>query len=181
MIMIRKLENQIILALCCCFKHHLHQPFSHPINASCFYHDTFHINISNRSFYHLRSSWFYPQTANGAPEEEEEKEGSPRGPVILRRKRAAAKDKNTCQLFIQTDHLFEKYYGSREAVLAQVGLQSSRDGISDTRLKILFNNINIPPIVSADFQPCEGHSYHLPGHGLHGHPKHWLHGEKSSG
>lgn len=42
------------------------------------------------------------------------------GPVILRKKRAAAKDKNTCQLFIQTDHLFYKYYGSREAVIAQI-------------------------------------------------------------
>lgn len=46
---------------------------------------------------------------------------SANGPVILRRKRAAAKDKNTCQLFIQTDHLFHKYYGTREAVIAQVG------------------------------------------------------------
>ncbi|XP_062417754.1 disintegrin and metalloproteinase domain-containing protein 10 isoform X2 [Pungitius pungitius] len=42
------------------------------------------------------------------------------GPVILRRKRAAAKEKNTCQLFIQTDHLFFKYYGTREAVIAQI-------------------------------------------------------------
>lgn len=47
-------------------------------------------------------------------------EESANGPVILRRKRAAAKDKNTCQLFIQTDHLFHKYYGSREAVIAQI-------------------------------------------------------------
>lgn len=47
-------------------------------------------------------------------------EESLHGPVILRRKRAAAKDKNTCQLFIQTDHLFYKYYSSREAVIAQV-------------------------------------------------------------
>lgn len=42
------------------------------------------------------------------------------GPVILRKKRAAGKEKNTCQLFIQTDHLFLKYYGTREAVIAQV-------------------------------------------------------------
>uniref|UniRef100_A0A8C4GYT3 Disintegrin and metalloproteinase domain-containing protein 10 n=1 Tax=Dicentrarchus labrax TaxID=13489 RepID=A0A8C4GYT3_DICLA len=41
-------------------------------------------------------------------------------PVILRKKRAAAKEKNTCQLFIQTDHLFFKYYGTREAVIAQI-------------------------------------------------------------
>lgn len=47
-------------------------------------------------------------------------EESEHGPVILRRKRAAAKEKNTCQLFIQTDHFFYKYYGTREAVVAQV-------------------------------------------------------------
>ncbi|TRZ00606.1 hypothetical protein DNTS_031644, partial [Danionella cerebrum] len=41
------------------------------------------------------------------------------GPVILRKRRAAQAEKNTCQLFIQTDHLFFKYYGSREAVIAQ--------------------------------------------------------------
>ncbi|XP_005168954.2 disintegrin and metalloproteinase domain-containing protein 10 isoform X1 [Danio rerio] len=42
------------------------------------------------------------------------------GPVILRTRRAAQAEKNTCQLFIQTDHLFFKYYGSREAVIAQI-------------------------------------------------------------
>lgn len=65
------------------------------------------------------SSWLFLQAVNSAPEDEE---GSSQGPVILRRKRAAAQDKNTCQLYIQTDHLFHKYYGSREAVLAQVGV-----------------------------------------------------------
>ncbi|TMS12781.1 Disintegrin and metalloproteinase domain-containing protein 10 [Larimichthys crocea] len=47
-------------------------------------------------------------------------EESSHGPVILRIKRAAAKEKNTCQLFIQTDHLFFRYYGTREAVIAQI-------------------------------------------------------------
>ncbi|KAM6981242.1 disintegrin and metalloproteinase domain-containing protein 10 [Aplochiton taeniatus] len=42
------------------------------------------------------------------------------GPVILRKKRAAGVEQNTCQLFIQTDHLFFKYYGTREAVIAQI-------------------------------------------------------------
>ncbi|XP_048040274.1 disintegrin and metalloproteinase domain-containing protein 10 isoform X1 [Megalobrama amblycephala] len=42
------------------------------------------------------------------------------GPVILRKRRAAQQEKNTCQLFIQTDHLFFKYYGTREAVIAQI-------------------------------------------------------------
>lgn len=42
------------------------------------------------------------------------------GPVILRKRRAAQAEKNTCQLFIQTDHLFFRYYGTREAVIAQV-------------------------------------------------------------
>lgn len=55
------------------------------------------------------------QGGNGVSEEE-----SSHGPVILRRKRAAAREKNTCQLFIQTDHLFFRYYGTREAVIAQV-------------------------------------------------------------
>ncbi|XP_040923152.1 disintegrin and metalloproteinase domain-containing protein 10 [Toxotes jaculatrix] len=47
-------------------------------------------------------------------------EESSHGPVILRTKRAAGKEKNTCQLFIQTDHLFFKYYVTREAVIAQI-------------------------------------------------------------
>uniref|UniRef100_A0A8C5BY24 Disintegrin and metalloproteinase domain-containing protein 10 n=1 Tax=Gadus morhua TaxID=8049 RepID=A0A8C5BY24_GADMO len=47
-------------------------------------------------------------------------EDLPPGPVILRKKRAVAVEKNTCQLFIQTDHLFTKYYGSTEAVIAQI-------------------------------------------------------------
>uniref|UniRef100_A0A8C6M8W7 Disintegrin and metalloproteinase domain-containing protein 10 n=1 Tax=Nothobranchius furzeri TaxID=105023 RepID=A0A8C6M8W7_NOTFU len=42
------------------------------------------------------------------------------GPVILRKKRAAGKEKNTCQLYIQTDHFFYKYYRSRDAVIAQI-------------------------------------------------------------
>ncbi|XP_046696079.1 disintegrin and metalloproteinase domain-containing protein 10 isoform X2 [Silurus meridionalis] len=42
------------------------------------------------------------------------------GPVILRKRRAAQAEKNTCQLFIQTDHLFYKYYHTREAVIAQI-------------------------------------------------------------
>ncbi|XP_058637986.1 disintegrin and metalloproteinase domain-containing protein 10 isoform X2 [Onychostoma macrolepis] len=42
------------------------------------------------------------------------------GPVILRKRRAAQVERNTCQLFIQTDHLFFKYYGTREAVIAQI-------------------------------------------------------------
>nr|XP_020461326.1 disintegrin and metalloproteinase domain-containing protein 10 isoform X1 [Monopterus albus] len=44
-------------------------------------------------------------------------EESSHGPVVLRRKREV---KNTCQLFIQTDHFFFKYYGTREAVIAQI-------------------------------------------------------------
>ncbi|XP_039626154.1 disintegrin and metalloproteinase domain-containing protein 10 isoform X1 [Polypterus senegalus] len=41
-------------------------------------------------------------------------------PVLLRKRRAASAEKNTCQLFIQTDHLFYKLYGTREAVIAQL-------------------------------------------------------------
>lgn len=40
--------------------------------------------------------------------------------VLLRKKRMTQAEKNTCQLFIQTDHLFFKYYKTREAVIAQV-------------------------------------------------------------
>ncbi|KAM9409775.1 disintegrin and metalloproteinase domain-containing protein 10 isoform 2-T2 [Pholidichthys leucotaenia] len=47
-------------------------------------------------------------------------EESSRGPVIFRKKRAAGKDKNTCQLYIQTDHFFFRYYNTREAVIAQI-------------------------------------------------------------
>uniref|UniRef100_A0AAZ3R763 Disintegrin and metalloproteinase domain-containing protein 10 n=1 Tax=Oncorhynchus tshawytscha TaxID=74940 RepID=A0AAZ3R763_ONCTS len=50
----------------------------------------------------------------------EEERSHGHGPVILRKKRAAQIEKNTCQLFIQTDHLFFKYYGTREAVIAQI-------------------------------------------------------------
>lgn len=42
------------------------------------------------------------------------------GPELLRKKRTTLAEKNTCQLYIQTDHLFFKYYGTREAVIAQV-------------------------------------------------------------
>uniref|UniRef100_A0A8C7Z4N3 Disintegrin and metalloproteinase domain-containing protein 10 n=1 Tax=Oryzias sinensis TaxID=183150 RepID=A0A8C7Z4N3_9TELE len=42
------------------------------------------------------------------------------GPVLLRKRRMAQAEKNTCQLFIQTDHLFFKYYNTREAVIAQI-------------------------------------------------------------
>uniref|UniRef100_A0AAQ5Z773 Disintegrin and metalloproteinase domain-containing protein 10 n=1 Tax=Amphiprion ocellaris TaxID=80972 RepID=A0AAQ5Z773_AMPOC len=58
---------------------------------------------------------FFVQGENSVLEED-----SSHVPVILRRKRAAGKEKNTCQLFIQTDHLFFKYYGTREAVIAQI-------------------------------------------------------------
>ncbi|KAI1904346.1 hypothetical protein AGOR_G00004710 [Albula goreensis] len=53
---------------------------------------------------------------NHVVEEEEQSDG----PVLLRKRRAAQVEKNTCQLFIQTDHLFYKYYGTREAVIAQI-------------------------------------------------------------
>lgn len=58
------------------------------------------------------------QDTSSVVEEEERSHGH--GPLILRKKRAAQIEKNTCQLFIQTDHLFFKYYKTREAVIAQV-------------------------------------------------------------
>lgn len=42
------------------------------------------------------------------------------GPELLRKKRTTLAERNTCQLYIQTDHLFFKYYGTREAVIAQI-------------------------------------------------------------
>uniref|UniRef100_A0A672QFM8 Disintegrin and metalloproteinase domain-containing protein 10 n=1 Tax=Sinocyclocheilus grahami TaxID=75366 RepID=A0A672QFM8_SINGR len=44
----------------------------------------------------------------------------PEDHVLLRKKRMTQVEKNTCQLFIQTDHLFYKYYKTREAVIAQI-------------------------------------------------------------
>ncbi|XP_018595143.2 disintegrin and metalloproteinase domain-containing protein 10-like [Scleropages formosus] len=66
----------------------------------------------------------YQQSAVEDPKEETsqavlEEEPSD-GPLILRKKRATQAEKNTCQLFIQTDHLFYNFYGSREAVIAQI-------------------------------------------------------------
>uniref|UniRef100_A0AAR2M197 Disintegrin and metalloproteinase domain-containing protein 10 n=1 Tax=Pygocentrus nattereri TaxID=42514 RepID=A0AAR2M197_PYGNA len=40
--------------------------------------------------------------------------------LLQRKKRMTQVEKNTCQLFIQTDHLFFKYYKTREAVIAQI-------------------------------------------------------------
>ncbi|XP_061773280.1 disintegrin and metalloproteinase domain-containing protein 10-like [Nerophis ophidion] len=40
--------------------------------------------------------------------------------VMQRKKRMAQAEKNTCQLFIQTDHLFYMHYKTREAVIAQI-------------------------------------------------------------
>lgn len=48
--------------------------------------------------------------------------------VLLRKKRMTQIEKNTCQLFIQTDHLFYKYYKTREAVIAQVRHTSTAVG-----------------------------------------------------
>uniref|UniRef100_A0AAQ6IT49 Disintegrin and metalloproteinase domain-containing protein 10 n=1 Tax=Anabas testudineus TaxID=64144 RepID=A0AAQ6IT49_ANATE len=51
---------------------------------------------------------------------EEQPKADFNGPVLLRKRRMAQAEKNTCQLFIQTDHLFYKYYKTREAVIAQI-------------------------------------------------------------
>ncbi|KAA0723306.1 Disintegrin and metalloproteinase domain-containing protein 10 [Triplophysa tibetana] len=66
----------------------------------------------------------YQMSAVEEPNQEQTKhdadEDRAYGPVILRRRRGVQAEKNTCQLFIQTDHFFFKYYGSREAVIAQI-------------------------------------------------------------
>lgn len=50
----------------------------------------------------------------------QEEHAASSGPELLRKKRTTLAERNTCQLYIQTDHLFFKYYGTREAVIAQV-------------------------------------------------------------
>uniref|UniRef100_A0AAQ4PCE3 Disintegrin and metalloproteinase domain-containing protein 10 n=1 Tax=Gasterosteus aculeatus aculeatus TaxID=481459 RepID=A0AAQ4PCE3_GASAC len=58
--------------------------------------------------------------ASAEPSKELHTEADSNDPVLLRKKRMAQVEKNTCQLFIQTDHLFFKYYKTREAVIAQI-------------------------------------------------------------
>lgn len=47
-------------------------------------------------------------------------------------------EKNTCQLFIQTDHLFFKYYKTREAVIAQVITVEVQDTILIMHRNVLY-------------------------------------------
>uniref|UniRef100_A0A667X660 Disintegrin and metalloproteinase domain-containing protein 10 n=1 Tax=Myripristis murdjan TaxID=586833 RepID=A0A667X660_9TELE len=60
----------------------------------------------------------YQSSAIEEPTKEAEADAN--DPVLLRKKRMTQVEKNTCQLFIQTDHLFYKYYKTREAVIAQI-------------------------------------------------------------
>eukprot|EP00063_Salmo_salar_P006651 XP_013981486.1 PREDICTED: disintegrin and metalloproteinase domain-containing protein 10-like [Salmo salar] len=62
----------------------------------------------------------YQATAVEKPDKELHSEEASSDPVLLRKRRMAQIEKNTCQLFIQTDHLFFKYYKTREAVIAQI-------------------------------------------------------------
>ncbi|XP_053317878.1 disintegrin and metalloproteinase domain-containing protein 10 [Spea bombifrons] len=63
----------------------------------------------------------YQMSAQSEPEQTHLHEHEDSQPVILRKKRAAQAEKNTCQLYIQTDHLFYRRYGeTREAVIAQI-------------------------------------------------------------
>ncbi|XP_076853321.1 disintegrin and metalloproteinase domain-containing protein 10 isoform X2 [Brachyhypopomus gauderio] len=61
-----------------------------------------------------------PTVEESSRRQQEEDEEDASQPVILRKKRAAQAERNTCQLFIQTDHLFLRYYGTKEAVIAQI-------------------------------------------------------------
>lgn len=58
--------------------------------------------------------------------------------VLQRKKRMAQVEKNTCQLFIQTDHLFFKYYKTREAVIAQVITVEFQDTILIIHINVLY-------------------------------------------
>lgn len=79
------------------------------------------------------------------------------GPVILRKRRAAQPEKNTCQLFIQTDHLFFKYYGTREAVIAQVHLKHRCLYGKWCLLCFILHIYRVVLLGYADFQSREGH------------------------
>lgn len=79
------------------------------------------------------------------------------GPVILRKRRAAQPEKNTCQLFIQTDHLFFKYYGTREAVIAQVHLKHRCLNGKWCLLCFILHIYKVVLLGYADFQSREGH------------------------
>ena len=58
------------------------------------------------------------------------------GPVLLRKRRMTTPEKNTCQLFIQTDHLFYKYYKTREAVIAQASRGKTQHKLTLTLMLI---------------------------------------------
>lgn len=103
------------------------------------------------------------------------------GPVILRRRRAAQPEKNTCQLFIQTDHLFFKYYGTREAVIAQVHLKHRCLNGKWCLLCFILHIYRVVLLGCTDFQSREGHWLHLSKHGFSGHPQYQLHGEENQG
>uniref|UniRef100_A0A8C3AW96 Disintegrin and metalloproteinase domain-containing protein 10 n=1 Tax=Cyclopterus lumpus TaxID=8103 RepID=A0A8C3AW96_CYCLU len=84
-----------------------------PFHSIIYHEDDINISLIQHSSYQTPFKYGIVSPLHLPPE-------SSHGPVILRRKRAAAKEKNTCQLFIQTDHLFYNYYGTREAVIAQI-------------------------------------------------------------
>ncbi len=98
--------------------------------------------------------------------------------VLLRKRRMTQVEKNTCQLFIQTDHLFYKYYKSREAVIAQVRADRPERWTSDADADA---DADDALCSRADLQSRQGHRCHLSGHGLHGHPQHQLHGQEDTG
>ncbi|KAI1889641.1 hypothetical protein AGOR_G00165040 [Albula goreensis] len=89
----------------------IHYPHKYGPEGGCADHSVF-----ERMKKYQASAMEEPAKETNEVMEEEQSDG----PVLLRKRRAAQVEKNTCQLFIQTDHLFYKYYGTREAVIAQI-------------------------------------------------------------
>ncbi|KAG9352187.1 hypothetical protein JZ751_020600 [Albula glossodonta] len=93
----------------------IHYPHKYGPEGGCADHSVF-----ERMKKYQASAMEEPAKETNEVMEEEQSDG----PVLLRKRRAAQVEKNTCQLFIQTDHLFYKYYGTREAVIAQINTTS---------------------------------------------------------
>ncbi|XP_043934831.1 disintegrin and metalloproteinase domain-containing protein 10 [Protopterus annectens] len=91
----------------------IYYPHKYGPQGGCADHSVF----ERMKLYQMSAVEDHPQEGMQKPEEEMEETS---GPVILRKRREAQAEKNTCQLYIQTDHLFFKYYGTRESVISQI-------------------------------------------------------------
>uniref|UniRef100_A0A8C6PVL4 Disintegrin and metalloproteinase domain-containing protein 10 n=1 Tax=Nothobranchius furzeri TaxID=105023 RepID=A0A8C6PVL4_NOTFU len=88
------------------------------------YHGTYYVEPAERYLEDkdvpFHSVMYHEDDIRESPTSELHADADSNDPVLLRKRRMAQAEKNTCQLFIQTDHLFFKYYKTREAVIAQI-------------------------------------------------------------